>query len=45
MSLMLVAIFIRILEAMFLVGMAGAAVVFAMTTVEDIQTMFEPDEH
>ena len=42
---MLVAIFIRVLETIFAVGILGSTVVFVLTTIEDIETMFEPDEH
>ena len=36
---------IRILEGMFLVGIAGSAVVLALATIEDIRTMLDRDDH
>ena len=35
---------IRILEGMFLVGVAGSAVVLALATIEDIRTMLDRDD-
>ena len=38
---LLVTALIKVLEGMFLVGMAGSAIVIAITTVEDFFTLFE----
>ncbi|HEV2112536.1 MAG TPA: hypothetical protein VGR50_00220 [Terriglobales bacterium] len=35
---------VQILEAVFLVGIAGSALVILMSGIEDIETIFEPDE-
>ena len=40
----LIAVLVRILEVMFFVGMAGSAVVWLLTTVEDIENMVSRDE-
>lgn len=40
----LITLLIRILEAMFVVGVAGSAVVWVLTTVEDVENMFAGDE-
>ena len=40
----LIAALVRILEVMFFVGMAGSAVVWLLTTVEDVENMFARDE-
>ncbi|MDP9269214.1 MAG: hypothetical protein M3P27_12935 [Acidobacteriota bacterium] len=37
----LVSIIIQVLEAMFVVGMAGSALVIILTGVEDIETMLD----
>jgi hypothetical protein len=36
---------IRILEGMFLVGVAGSAVVLVLATIEDIRTMLDRDDY
>ena len=36
-------VLIRILEGMFVVGVIGSAVVWVLTTVEDVQNMFSRD--
>lgn len=38
-----VATFVRILEALFAVGMIGSALVILLTTIEDVHVMFEKD--
>ena len=40
----LVILLIRLLESIFIIGLCGSAVVFAITTVEDIENMFEDSE-
>lgn len=35
---------IRLLEAMFVLGWAGTAIVLLLTAVEDVETLVEPDE-
>jgi hypothetical protein len=35
---------VQILEALFLTGIAGSALVILMSGIEDIETIFEPDE-
>jgi len=40
----LIAVLIRILEGMFVAGMAGSAIVLVLTTIEDIGTLMEKDE-
>ena len=35
---------IRVLEAMFLVGMIGSTIVIIITSVEDVKTLFESDQ-
>ncbi len=42
---MLVAFFIKILEWLFVIGMAGSAVVILISGVEDVETMFESSDH
>ena len=37
-------IMVRILETLFLVGIIGSAIVILMSGIEDIETIFEPDE-
>ena len=39
-----IAALIRILEGMFLVGIAGSVVVLALATIEDIRTMLDRDD-
>ena len=39
----LLVVLIKILEAMFVVGLAGSAVVFVLTTIEDAITMASKD--
>ncbi len=39
----LIGVLIRILEAMFVVGVIGSAVVWVLTTVEDVANMFSTD--
>lgn len=39
----LVRVLIRILEGMFVLGTIGSAVVWMLTTVEDVQNMFSKD--
>jgi hypothetical protein len=41
---LLVTVLIKVLEGMFLAGVAGSALVLAITTVEDFYTLLEPDE-
>ena len=36
-----VALLIRLLELLFVVGLCGSTVVFLITTVEDVETMLE----
>jgi hypothetical protein len=40
----IIGILIKILEAMFVVGLLGSAVVILLSGVEDIETALEPDE-
>jgi hypothetical protein len=35
---------VQILEALFLTGIAGSALVILLSGIEDIETIFEPDE-
>ena len=37
-------IFFRVLEALFLIGIAGSVIVLVITTVEDLAILFERDE-
>jgi hypothetical protein len=37
-------VLIRILETMFLVGLAGSTVVLVLTTIEDVNMMLQKDE-
>ena len=41
---MLLTIAIRVLEAMFVLGLAGSAVVVVLTSIEDFRTLFTKDE-
>jgi hypothetical protein len=41
---MLLAIAVRILESIFVVGMLGCVLVLLLTTVEDIRTLFDAEE-
>jgi hypothetical protein len=36
-------VLIRILEAMFLVGLAGSTIVLVLTTIEDVKMMLQED--
>ena len=40
----IVAVFVHLLEALFLMGMIGSAIVILMSGVEDIHTVLQPDE-
>ena len=40
----LISVLVRILEIMFVVGVLGSAVVWLLTTFEDIETMFSRDD-
>lgn len=40
----LIILLARILEGMFIVGVVGSAVVWVLTTVEDVENMFSGDE-
>jgi len=40
----IMAIAIKILEALFVIGLLGSAVVILLSGVEDIETALEPDE-
>lgn len=40
----IIAILIRILEVLFVVGLLGSAVVILFSGLEDIETALEPDE-
>jgi hypothetical protein len=40
----IMAIVIKILEALFVIGLLGSAVVILLSGVEDIETALEPDE-
>ncbi|MGA9798043.1 MAG: hypothetical protein WBQ68_03480 [Terriglobales bacterium] len=39
----LVAILIRVIEVMFVVGVAGSAIVVVLTSVEDFRMLFEKE--
>jgi hypothetical protein len=39
----LVAILIRVVEVMFVVGVAGSAIVVVLTSVEDFRMLFEKE--
>ena len=39
----MLAVVIRILEALFLLGTIGSAVVVVLTTIEDFKTLFKKD--
>ena len=39
----LIMVLVRILETMFLVGLAGSTIVLVLTTIEDMATMLEKD--
>ena len=41
---MVISMLVRLLEAMFVVGLAGSAIVFVLTTIEDAITMASKDE-
>jgi hypothetical protein len=38
------AFLIHIVEWMFIIGVIGSAVVILLTTIEDVETLLEPDE-
>ncbi len=38
------AVLIHIVEWMFVIGLVGSAIVILLTTIEDVQTLFERDE-
>ena len=38
------AFLIHIVEWMFIIGILGSAVVILLTTIEDVETLLEPDE-
>ncbi|HYK51631.1 MAG TPA: hypothetical protein VEU94_18065 [Terriglobales bacterium] len=40
---MLMTIAIRVLEAMFVVGVLGSALVVVLTSIEDFRTLFKKD--
>jgi hypothetical protein len=40
---MLITIAVRILEAMFVLGLIGSAVVVVLTSIEDFRTLFKKD--
>ena len=40
----LITVLVRIVELMFIVGVIGSAVVWVLTTFEDVETMFERDD-
>ena len=40
----LVEVAIRLVEALFVVGAAGSALVILLTTIEDLETLFGSDE-
>jgi hypothetical protein len=42
---MLVNFFIQLLEWLFVIGMAGSAVVILISGVEDVETMLETNDH
>ena len=42
---MVVALLIKILEWLFVIGMAGSAIVIIISGIEDVQTMFETTDH
>jgi hypothetical protein len=41
---MLITIAVRILEAMFAVGLIGSAIVVILTSIEDFRTLFKKDD-
>ena len=40
----LITALIKLLEWLFLIGLAGSAIVLVLTTIEDVETMMEKDE-
>ena len=40
----LIAVLVRIVEIMFFVGTAGSAIVWLLTTIEDVENMFGGDD-
>ncbi|HEX3354383.1 MAG TPA: hypothetical protein VHS34_16305 [Terriglobales bacterium] len=42
---MLITVTLRILEAMFVLGVIGSAVVVVLTSIEDFVTLFKKDDH
>ncbi len=40
---MLITIAVRVLEAMFVLGIIGSAVVVVLTSIEDFRTLFKKD--
>ena len=40
---MLITIAVRVLEAMFVLGIIGSAVVVVLTSIEDFKTLFKKD--
>lgn len=42
---MLITIALRVLEAMFVLGVIGSAVVVILTSIEDFVTLFKKDDH
>ena len=40
----LITVLVRILEILFVIGVIGSAVVWLLTTFEDIETMFTRDD-
>jgi hypothetical protein len=41
---MLLTFAIRVLEILFVLGVAGSAIVVVMTSIEDVRVLFTPDE-
>ena len=41
---MLITIAVRILEAMFALGLIGSAIVVILTSIEDFRTLFKKDD-
>jgi hypothetical protein len=44
MGLILITVLVRILEAMFVIGAIGSAVVLVLSGIEDLQLLFGPEE-
>ncbi len=40
----MISVFIRILEALFIVGLAGSAIVILLSFIDDVETIFS-DKH